>query len=201
MTLIALALSACLAFGRRPRSPDPLCVCRPAIAELAGGRLPVWHSFRTRVDQDPLDTPTPRDGRVGQDRPGCSAGHDNFHLGLGVDRSFDLGLGIRWLFGVGVRTALGHWKLPGPRNRVEWERKAFDEILEFGRWALVSSPVSFLLTSGDRLLMGALFTATDMGLYSIALLLVTTISRPCWGSPASQFSPRSRKSSARTPWI
>lgn len=84
-------------------------------------------------------------------------------------------LGFGWIFGVAVRTALSHWKLPGPGNRFEWERSAFSEIIEFGKWALVSSPISFLLTSGDRLILGVLFDANDMGFYAIALLLITTV--------------------------
>ncbi len=84
-------------------------------------------------------------------------------------------LGIGWVFGVVVRTLLTHWKLPGPRNRLEWDRTAFAEILAFGKWALVSSPISFLLANGDRLMLGALLDANEMGFYAIALLLITAI--------------------------
>lgn len=84
-------------------------------------------------------------------------------------------LGCGWLFGVALRTAMSHWVLAGPRNRFQWERAAFTEIMDFGKWALVSSPISFLLTAGDRLILGVLFSASDMGLYSIALLLITTV--------------------------
>ena len=84
-------------------------------------------------------------------------------------------LGVGWVFGVALRTALTHWKLPGPGNRFEWDRSAFAEIIDFGKWALVSSPISFLLSSGDRLILGALLNAKDMGFYAIALLLITAL--------------------------
>jgi O-antigen/teichoic acid export membrane protein len=84
-------------------------------------------------------------------------------------------LGGGWVIGVALRTALTHWKLPGPRNRFDWERAAFVEILDFGKWALVSSPISFLLSSGDRILLGALLDANDMGYYAIAFLLITAL--------------------------
>ena len=84
-------------------------------------------------------------------------------------------LGVGWVFGVALRTVLTHWKLPGPRNRFEWDRTAFAEIIDFGKWALVSSPISFLLSSGDRLILGALLGANDMGFYAIALLLITAL--------------------------
>ena len=84
-------------------------------------------------------------------------------------------LGGGWIFGVAARAVLTHWKLPGPRNRFEWDRSAFGEILDFGKWALVSSPISFLLGNGDRLILGALLDASDMGFYAIAMLLVTAL--------------------------
>lgn len=84
-------------------------------------------------------------------------------------------LGIGWVFGALLRTVLTHWVLPGPSNRFEWERAAFAEIMAFGKWALVSSPISFLLINGDRLLLAALLGANEMGFYSIALLLTTAI--------------------------
>src|SRR6185437_10897740 len=84
-------------------------------------------------------------------------------------------LGVGWLFGVTLRTLLSHAALPGPRNRIEWEKKAFDEIIDFGKWALVSSPISFLIGSGDRLLLGALLDATHMGFYATAALFTTAL--------------------------
>lgn len=98
-------------------------------------------------------------------------------------------LGFGWLFGVALRTLLSHWKLAGPPNRFEWERSAFKEILDFGKWALVSSPISFLLTSGDRLILGVLFSANDMGFYSIALLLVTTLQSVVLGITGQSVQP------------
>ena len=84
-------------------------------------------------------------------------------------------LGAGWVFGVALRTALTHLVLPGPKNRFEWDRTAFAEIIAFGKWALVSSPIAFLLNSGDRLVLGALLSASEMGFYSIALLLVAAL--------------------------
>jgi len=84
-------------------------------------------------------------------------------------------LGVGWVFGTALRTALTHWKLPGPSNRFEWDRTAFAEIIDFGKWALVSSPISFLLSSGDRLVLGSLLDANDMGFYAIAFLLITAL--------------------------
>jgi O-antigen/teichoic acid export membrane protein len=70
-----------------------------------------------------------------------------------------------------VRMLLTHAWLPGARNRLRWERTAFREILGFGKWIVVSSVVGFLATAGDRILLGGLIDARQLGIYSIALLL------------------------------
>lgn len=84
-------------------------------------------------------------------------------------------LALGWVFGMAVKTVLSHTALPGPSNRLEWEGEAFHEIITFGRWAMVSSVFTFVLGSGDRILLGAYLDAKDMGSYSIALLLITAL--------------------------
>jgi len=80
-------------------------------------------------------------------------------------------LGLGWIFSASLLMMASHLVLPGPANRFQWDRSAFQEIFNFGKWTFVSSALSFLQTSGDRLLMGAFLTATTMGLYSIAFEL------------------------------
>jgi O-antigen/teichoic acid export membrane protein len=77
-----------------------------------------------------------------------------------------------WLFGGLLKTALTHLALPGPRNRFEWDRGAFREVFDFGKWVFLSSSFSFFLTSGDRLLLGGFFDSRTMGYYTISLLLI-----------------------------
>ncbi len=80
-----------------------------------------------------------------------------------------------WLFGGLVRTALSHLWLTGPSNRYEWDRKAFREVFDFGKWVTLSSSFSFLLTSGDTLLLGALLDTKVMGAYSVAVMLMSPL--------------------------
>ncbi len=77
-----------------------------------------------------------------------------------------------WLFGATLKAALTHAALPGPANRFEWDSRIFREIFDFGKWVFLSSSFSFLLTSGDKLLLGGLLDAATMGFYSIAFLLI-----------------------------
>ena len=79
------------------------------------------------------------------------------------------------LIGAVVRTTLTHWVLPGPANRPEWESKAFEEIFAFGKWAFVSSMLTFLLASGDRILLGGVLDPKTMGFYAIAFILINSL--------------------------
>ena len=79
------------------------------------------------------------------------------------------------LVSVAMETLLSHLWLPGTRNRVQWDRKAFREILGFGRWILASSMIGFLANAGDKVLLGWMVSATQLGVYSIAGLLLNTV--------------------------
>ena len=70
-----------------------------------------------------------------------------------------------------ITTALSHVYLPGITNHFAWDRNARAEILKFGAWILVSSSTFVLATNIDRALLGALISATALGVYSIALTL------------------------------
>jgi O-antigen/teichoic acid export membrane protein len=74
-----------------------------------------------------------------------------------------------------LTTVLSHLWLGGHRNRLRWDRAALDELLRFGKWVFVSSAVSVLAVSGDRLLLAGFFDARTLGVYSIAALLVTSL--------------------------
>ncbi len=72
-----------------------------------------------------------------------------------------------------VRLALSHLYLPGIRNRFAWEADARKDLLGFGRWVFVSTAVTFVALQIDRLVLGKLVTAEELGVYSIALMLAT----------------------------
>jgi O-antigen/teichoic acid export membrane protein len=70
-----------------------------------------------------------------------------------------------------VRLILSHVWLPGPRMGMNWEKDHFEEITRTGRWIAVSSSATFIGQS-DLLFFGFLMPASELGLYSIAKLLV-----------------------------
>ena len=81
-------------------------------------------------------------------------------------------LAVGWIASAVMRTVLTHVALPGPPNRFEWDRTAFREVFDFGKWIFLSSTLTYFLQLGDRLLLGAFVDAETMGTYSIAILLL-----------------------------
>ncbi len=105
----------------------------------------------------------------------CQFGSTAFTLCWALFDASVWALAFGWVFGRLMKTVLSHAVMPGPSNRIQWDTDAFWEAFNFGKWALISSPVSFLLTSGDRILLSGFLNATTMGFYSIGFLLVTAL--------------------------
>lgn len=80
-----------------------------------------------------------------------------------------------WLVAAALKAILTHVALPGYGARFQWDRSALEEVREFGKWVVVSSILAFLTASADRLVLSGLLTAHDLGIYSIAYLLVSTV--------------------------
>ncbi len=79
------------------------------------------------------------------------------------------------LVGAFITTLLSHTWLTGHANRWRWERSAILELVTFGRWIMLSSALGVLAINGDRLLLGGLVTAHVLGVYAIALLVISSI--------------------------
>ena len=79
------------------------------------------------------------------------------------------------LFSAAISTALSHKYLPGIANRLVVNREAFSEISKFGIWILVSSLAYVLSLNLDRMYLGAVITATSLGIYAIALSLYQAV--------------------------
>jgi O-antigen/teichoic acid export membrane protein len=72
-------------------------------------------------------------------------------------------------------TVLGHTALEGPNNHLRWDRTALTELIVFGRWILLSSMVGVLAMYGDRIWFGASMSAAQLGVYSIAVLILGAV--------------------------
>ncbi|MHC8320950.1 oligosaccharide flippase family protein [Pseudomonas sp. GB2N2] len=76
------------------------------------------------------------------------------------------------LFSALVMTLLGHLWFSGSPNRLHWDRPALQELVKFGRWMLLSSAVGVLAMNGDRIWFGGSMSASELGVYSIAVLIL-----------------------------
>ncbi|CAN7570379.1 oligosaccharide flippase family protein [Pseudomonas sp. LjRoot277] len=96
-------------------------------------------------------------------------------LGIGYFTRSIWSLVIAGLVQSMVNTLLGHFWFEGPSNRLQWERTALDELVGFGRWILLSSAVGVLAIYGDRVWFGGSMTASELGVYSIAVLILGAV--------------------------
>ncbi|WP_282026773.1 oligosaccharide flippase family protein [Limimaricola cinnabarinus] len=63
--------------------------------------------------------------------------------------------------------------LPGPRNRLRFERAAASELVHFGKWIFLSTVAGFAVAQGDRLIIGSYLSLSEFGIYNIGLFLAT----------------------------
>lgn len=96
-------------------------------------------------------------------------------LGIGYFTGSIWSLVAAGLVAAMVSTVLGHLWLEGPSNRLHWDSSALKELIAFGRWVLLSSAVGVLAAHGDRIWFGGSMSATELGVYSIAVLILGAI--------------------------
>lgn len=68
-----------------------------------------------------------------------------------------------------TRLVLGHTLLKSIRHRFAWEADARKELLQFGRWILLATMLTFAAMQADRLVLPKLVDFHQVGTYSIAL--------------------------------
>lgn len=84
-----------------------------------------------------------------------------------------------------MRTILSHVWLPGTPNRWQWNKVALGEIIHVGRWIFTSSIMGFLVNNGDRLLLGGVLGAHQLGVYAIAYLIFSSVEQ-IWSTIISE---------------
>jgi O-antigen/teichoic acid export membrane protein len=70
-----------------------------------------------------------------------------------------------------IKMILSHHSSLGEKSSLAWDRDAVHEIFNFGKWVFGASIFTFLVGQGDRLLLGALITPKELGVYTIAFFL------------------------------
>lgn len=77
------------------------------------------------------------------------------------------------LVGAVARLALMRRGLPGPGNRLRWDRTAVAELIGFGKWIFLSTMLGFLITQGDKAILGRFLPLAEFGIYNIGALLAS----------------------------
>jgi O-antigen/teichoic acid export membrane protein len=71
------------------------------------------------------------------------------------------------------KTLFAYLLLPGRNNRLCWEQRTRAELFGFGRWVFVSTILTFLSGSADRLIFGKVLTMEMLGIYGIAKMMAS----------------------------
>ncbi|WP_151718853.1 oligosaccharide flippase family protein [Gemmobacter serpentinus] len=77
------------------------------------------------------------------------------------------------LIGTVAKLTLTHFFLPGERNRFRWEPSAGRDLVNFGKWIFLSTACGFLLSQGDKAILGAYLRLDELGIYNIGYFLAS----------------------------
>jgi O-antigen/teichoic acid export membrane protein len=67
-----------------------------------------------------------------------------------------------------LSAAASHVMLPGIRNRLAWDRDAVSQMIRFGKWVFLSTALTYLAVSSDRLVIAKLVPLAVVGVYGTA---------------------------------
>ncbi len=73
-----------------------------------------------------------------------------------------------------VIVVLNHYLFPY-KHKFAWDKGIALEVFHYSKWIVIASTLTYIFSQGDRLFFGAKITPTMLGVYSIALLISTSI--------------------------
>lgn len=80
---------------------------------------------------------------------------------------------IGLILGALIKLAMVRRWMPGPNNRLHWDRDCAAELVSFGKWIMPSTVVGFVISQGDKAVLARLLTLTQLGIYNIAFFLAS----------------------------
>ncbi len=72
-----------------------------------------------------------------------------------------------------VYLILANLLLPGRPNRFRWEAAAVDDLIHVGKWIFFSTALGFLISQGDKLILGKYLSIDMLGIYNIGYFLAS----------------------------
>ena len=61
------------------------------------------------------------------------------------------------------------------RHELVWDKAIVSEVFHFSKWIVIASALTYLFSQGDKLFFAGKITAAELGVYSIAFMLVGTL--------------------------
>ena len=61
------------------------------------------------------------------------------------------------------------------RHKLVWDKAIVNEVFHFSKWIVIASALTYLFSQGDKLFFAGKITAAQLGVYSIAFMLVGTL--------------------------
>src|SRR5688572_8228908 len=80
---------------------------------------------------------------------------------------------IPMLIGAVYEAIVTHLLLRDRRDRFGWDAECARLLFGFGKWVFISTLLTFLANSSDKLVFARIFSMEDLGVYYIALVLAT----------------------------
>ncbi|WP_418592810.1 oligosaccharide flippase family protein [Ponticoccus sp. (in: a-proteobacteria)] len=74
---------------------------------------------------------------------------------------------ISGIVGAALEVLLNSRFLPGPANRLHWERAAAQELIGFGKWVFLATVCGFVFSQADKILIGRFAPLDLFGVYNI----------------------------------
>jgi O-antigen/teichoic acid export membrane protein len=74
-----------------------------------------------------------------------------------------------------VRTLLSYRLLPEIASKLHWNREYAHDLIRFGRWIIIATAMTFLMNQGDRIVLGKILDARQLGIYSVAFFLSSAV--------------------------
>ncbi len=68
---------------------------------------------------------------------------------------------------------IGHRVLNTHKHRICLNKESMHELMKFGKWIFLSSAITFLAQSGDKMLLPKILHIKELGFYSIAAMFMT----------------------------
>lgn len=77
------------------------------------------------------------------------------------------------LVGETLKLVAYRWHLPDSENRFRLERPALADLFSFGKYIFLATIAGFLVSQGDRMILGMYLTLEELGIYQIGFFLAS----------------------------